>query len=421
MLCKCGNSDLEAMVRRVLREELAAAQNQSPRLTSNQCGGISEARYFQLRFVNNLKREYYTQKNILAEGDEPIQIDLLDVRSQSIVNEGPMSSMKIDMCVLPGDFGSNEDDHQNWSREKFVDSILRPREGKKALLKGDTGITLKDGVGSIRNEIEFTDNSSWLRSGTFRLAAKSKEANVMEATSQPFTVKDKRAIMKLERPSLNSEVWRLKHIGKGGRTHKQMSVEGIETVKILLQRYTINPSLLREKFSNIPSGKWQDIIKNARACVIDDKERYLYCAAEGPLCFVFNSIYEVVMVSFDNGQTYRSPETFTSDEKLLVEIAKQEAYENEGDFKPWSALENNLQAAQFSAGGPPAEQGQEFDWWATSSFEQLYLEGDFGCCSSQPLFNPDAAASSSTPSERKSKMMWIKIGVAFKFLTSLCR
>ncbi|XP_028770840.1 calmodulin-binding protein 60 B [Neltuma alba] len=386
--CKCGcivyQARLEAVIRQTVREEVAAAQHQSPRpelLTpnSNLSGEVSEARQnFQLEFSRKLRQEYYTQTKILAEDNAPPQIVLLNVGSRSIVTEGPMSSTEIEICVVPGDFGSG--DHQNWSREEFNDNIIvRPREGREALLKGkDTRVTLKDGAAFIP-KIEFTDISRWVRTGTFRLAARSKEADVKEAISQPFVVKDKRgaSIMKHAIPSLKSEIWRLKKIGRGGELHKRLLQNGIETVKDFMRLHTINPSSLKEKFGNIPSGRWEAIMEHATACVIDDNVHYGYHTAERQLDFVFNSIYEVVRVSFDNGQTYRSPETFTSVEKRLVEVAKKEAYENEKDFV---ALPVNLeelgtvQTGESSNGMPPdggapqqvdlpaTQQGQEYEW-----------------------------------------------------------
>ena len=48
-------------------------------------------------------------------------------------------------------------------------------------------------------------------------------------------------------PSLNDEVWRLKHISKDGKVHKRLSNElGINTVNDLLQLHKTNPSLLKE-------------------------------------------------------------------------------------------------------------------------------------------------------------------------------
>ena len=121
-----------------------------------------------------------------------MEIALYDIRSQSIVTDGPLSSIKIKICVLNGEFCS--DDSEDLNTDKFKANISRPRENKGELLKGDTVIILNNGVGHITNKITFTDNSKCTRSRHFRLGAivlsTSNEANIKEATSNRFMVKD---------------------------------------------------------------------------------------------------------------------------------------------------------------------------------------------------------------------------------------
>lgn len=153
-------------------------------------GEISEAKNLEICFINKLPDKIFTQSNIIAEDESPIQIVLFDVRSRSIVNEGPLSSIKIEICALNGEFGSNGNEI------KFNESILRARDGKGPLLVGEKFVTLKNGVGCI-NKIIFTDNSRWLRCGKFRLGAKvvqpiSNGEKIKEGTSEPFVVKDNR-------------------------------------------------------------------------------------------------------------------------------------------------------------------------------------------------------------------------------------
>ncbi|KOM35477.1 hypothetical protein LR48_Vigan02g162700 [Vigna angularis] len=180
----------------------------------------------------------------------------------------------------------------------------------------------------------FTDNSRWIRSRKFRLGAKviqttSNEANIKEGRSEPFVVKDYRgeSYKKHYPPSLNDDVWRLKQIAKDGKFHKRLSLQGIHTVKDLLRLYTTNPSSLLEKVGNIPKRSWMSIIEHVKTCVIDDDETFVYNTAEQSTSLIFNSIYVLVGVSFD-GQNYVSPDTLSSDEKGVVEIMKQHAYQN---------------------------------------------------------------------------------------------
>ena len=117
-----------------------------------------------------------------------MEIALYDIRSQSIVTDGPLSSIKIKICVLNGEFCSTD-----WNTDEFKANISRERENKGKLLKGDEAIALNNGIGHITN-LMFTDNSKCTRSRHFRLGAivlsTSNEANIKEATSNRFMVKD---------------------------------------------------------------------------------------------------------------------------------------------------------------------------------------------------------------------------------------
>lgn len=146
----------------------------------------------ELCFINNnnnkLSGPFFTQSNIIEKDEPPLQVALFDVGSKSIVNGGPFSSTKIEICALDGEFGS-----EDWTEIDFKEKILRERDGKQPLLVGERFITLKNGVASI-SKIIFTDNSRWLRCKKFRLGIKAvqNEENIKEGRSQPFRVKDNR-------------------------------------------------------------------------------------------------------------------------------------------------------------------------------------------------------------------------------------
>ncbi|XP_027353219.1 calmodulin-binding protein 60 D-like [Abrus precatorius] len=325
-------SYFENFLRRVVREEVEhkIQGHVFSRKRVNQTG-ISGAKPLQLRFLNKLPDAIFTRSNILAEDKSPLQIVLFDVRSGHVVNDGPLSSLKIEICVLNGEFGSYGS--EDWTKDEFNANILRERNGKEPLLIGERFITLKNGVGCI-NKIAFTDNSKWQRSRRFRLGAKvvqptSEGENIQEGRSEPFVVKDNRGELykKHYPPSLKDEIWRLKKIAKGGRIHKRLSEHGIRTVKDFLRLFISNETSLYEKFGSIPNKSWLAIIEHAKACVIDDYKLYGYHSAEPPIGLLFNSIFILVGVTFD-WQNYYSPDTLTPIEKHLVEIVKQEAYKN---------------------------------------------------------------------------------------------
>ncbi|CAJ1976090.1 unnamed protein product [Sphenostylis stenocarpa] len=328
----------ERFLRRVVREEVERSIQDylPPSARVNEIGSdTSRATLFELRFTNKLPNIFFTHSNMISEDKTPIQIALFDVRDQSVVNVGPLSSVKVEICALNGEFGFNG--NENWTESQFNANILRERDGRRPLLNGDRFITLKNGVGCF-NRVMFTDNSRWIRSRKFRLGAKviqptSDEANIKEGRSEPFVVKDYRgeSYKKHHPPSLNDDVWRLEQIAKDGKFHERLSLHGIHTVKDLLRLYTINPSSLLE-VGNIPKRSWMSIIEHAKTCVIDDDETLVYHTAEQSTSLFFNSIYVLVGVTFD-GKNYLSPDTLTPSEKGVVEILKQHAYQNMENFK----------------------------------------------------------------------------------------
>ncbi|XP_027367318.1 calmodulin-binding protein 60 A-like [Abrus precatorius] len=330
---------LERLFRRVVREEVEHKFQEH--LYSSWCRGMgnpastSRATPLELRFINKLPDTIFTFSNMTAKDKTPIQIALFDVRSQSIVNVGPLSFVKTEICALDGEFGFNGSG--DWTEGEFNVNILRAREGRRPLLNGDRFSTLKNGVGCI-NKIMFTDNSRWTRSGKFRLGAKvvqpiSSEANIREARSDPFVVKDYRGESNKKHypPYLHDEVWRLEKIAKNGPIRERLSLHGIDTVKDLLRLYTTNPSSLSE-IAKISKTSWEHIIKHAKTCLIDDVKLYVYRTAEQSMGLLFNCIYVLVGVTFDD-QSYRSFDSLTPKEKHLVEILKRQAYKNVDNFK----------------------------------------------------------------------------------------
>lgn len=152
----------------------------------------------QLQFVKNFPSTIFTGTSIKAEDGTPIQIELIDAGSRTRVNCGPLSSIKIELVALKGDlcFADEED----WTEQEFNASISQERMGRRPLVTGDLTVTLREGACDIR-DISFTDNSSWMRTGKFRLGARVVQKHyaerIREARSDPFRVKDRRGEGKL--------------------------------------------------------------------------------------------------------------------------------------------------------------------------------------------------------------------------------
>lgn len=143
-----------------------------------------------LQFETGVHKILFTNNRIVSEGKTPVKIALYDRTTREIVASGPYSSMRVGVVVLEGGFDSEE-----WSQKEFESKVVQNREGKRPLLNGDMIVTLKNGVGYIDN-LSFTDNSSWDRSGKFRLGVKKHsgfdEMSVREGVSNAFKVKDHR-------------------------------------------------------------------------------------------------------------------------------------------------------------------------------------------------------------------------------------
>ncbi|CAK8544551.1 unnamed protein product [Lathyrus sativus] len=299
-------------------------------------GGKSGVRSLELRFMNDdkLPKTTFTKTNIVPKG-EALQVALYDVRSQSIVNEGPLSLIKIQICPIHGEFESRED--EDWTEAEFNKNIVHKKKNKEPLLVGDGVVTLRNGVASI-SEITFNETSRWARKKRFSLGAKAMEngENIKEGRSQAFRVKDIRgeAYKKHYPPYLNDEVWRLKKISEKGPYRNRLHSYGIKKVKDLLRLLIINKSSLHEIFGKIPNKCWSDIIEHARLCVVDEYMLYSYEMIEQPILLLFNVIYELVGVTFDKQKFYLPNDvTLTPNQKNWVEIVKQDAYKNIGNLR----------------------------------------------------------------------------------------
>ncbi|GAV71002.1 Calmodulin_bind domain-containing protein, partial [Cephalotus follicularis] len=273
---------LEPLIRRVVKEEIDLALrkhlNNMKRASGKEVNS-PESRSLQLQFENNLSLPVFTGARIEGDESSPLKIALFDAHSGQIVNSGRISSAKVEVVVLEGDFETEEND--TWALEEFKNNIVKEREGKKSLLMGDAFLTLKEGIGLV-GEISFTDNSSWTRSRKFRLGARVVDnfdgIRVREAKTESFIVRDHRGELykKHHPPDLFDEVWRLEKIGKDGAFHKRLSRENIHTVKDFLTLLSVDPPRLRHILGTGMSPKmWEVTLEHARTCNID-KRMYLY-------------------------------------------------------------------------------------------------------------------------------------------------
>ncbi|KAG9134164.1 hypothetical protein Leryth_019854 [Lithospermum erythrorhizon] len=351
----------EPILRKLVREEVESAISSAfirPCRGQNDLSGSSA---WQLRFDNNIPDMLFTSSKVESLSNGPVKITLYDANSNQIVASGPLSSLKITIVVVDGDF--DPDDQEDWTEQEFSAKILHQREGKRPLLTGELTVQLQDGVGSI-GDICFSDNSSWIRGRKFRLGAKvhtvSNGIRIREGVSKKFTVKDHRgeSYKKHYPPYANDDLWRLEKIAKDGALHQRLASKGIRTVKDLLRWLIMGPDALRNIIgTGISDKKWKAISAHATSCILDDKELYIYTTEEG-ISIVFNAIYKVQGAIFDY-LNYQSLDKFDPHQKLTVERLKHRAYGNLKDLVPWD--------------GPPIRSTPQFSSPQTNSYDSLGL------------------------------------------------
>lgn len=317
---------LEPSIRRWVHEEVERTLQSTLRYSVNDIE-TSQSRAVQLLFDDIFPSSLFTGSKVSVD-NRPIKVLLHDASSNQRITSGPLSSAKVGVVVLNGEF--NPHDQEDWTEEEFSKMVIREREGKRPLLTGELIIQLRDGVGYL-GDISFTDNSSWIKSRTFRLGLKlinrSGEFRVREGVSKPFTVRDHRgeAYRKHYPPTLDDEIWRLEKIAKNGASHKRLSEKGILCVKDFLRLFVTDPSLLREMLA-CGNNIWDKITEHVNTCLLDNNEWYIYNTRES-IVLLFNCIYELVGAILD-GQNFQSLDKLDVFQKRKVEDIKRIVYKN---------------------------------------------------------------------------------------------
>ncbi|KAJ4887994.1 Calmodulin-binding protein 60 G [Raphanus sativus] len=329
--------EMENMIRKIVREELdrIIIQPQFSSSSSTMERSRSETpslrSRFKLRFINAPPSTIFTCAKIEAKDHSPVAFELVDTATNSRVVSGPLSSSRVEIVPLNGDFTE-----ESWTVDVFKGYIEKQREGKRPLLTGDLTVTLKNGVGVISGVVTFSDNSSWTRSKRFRLGARLTGGGAVEARSEAFKVKDQRgeSYKKHHPPYPGDEVWRLEKIARVSA--KRLAERKIITVKDFRRWHTVDADALYNLLGgeHIPGGgiskrTYEAIVSHAMECVLDEAECYIYNTTALGVSLIFNSVYEVIKVYFSDG-TFQNPDQLPAYQ--LVEL-KREAYQNLSQFR----------------------------------------------------------------------------------------
>jgi hypothetical protein len=326
-------SVLEPMLRKVVNEEVENGLKCRKLLTRFPSFRIQlPSSTLKLVFTKTLALPIFTGSKIFDPENNPLQIMIVDSSSGGhMVHTSPV---KVELVVLDGDFPRG--DGETWNSEEFERNIVKERTGKRPLLAGELNVTVRDGFGSV-GEIEFTDNSSWIRCRKFRLGARvvngsgAENVKIGEAITEAFIVKDHRGELykKHHPPSLEDDVWRLEKIGKDGAFHRKLSSNGICTVQDFLKLSVVDSTKLRKILGVGMSEKtWEITLKHARTCTMSTK---LYVSRGPNHAIVMNPICQVIKAVI-NGQTYSNRDLSTLNRSYIENWIK-EAYSN------WNSLE----------------------------------------------------------------------------------
>ncbi|XVF53884.1 hypothetical protein PTKIN_Ptkin05aG0135600 [Pterospermum kingtungense] len=339
VMVNCLCTALEPVVRRVVNEEVDRSIQHRLRSFSRSPSLRIQAREpcpsstLQLVFPKGLSLPIFTGSKIMDEDSNQLKVFLVNTSGDQMVPAFQPNPIKVDIVVLDGDFPPG--DGNNWTSEEFDRNIVRERRGKRPLLTGELAVTVRDGVGSI-GDIEFTDNSSWIRSRKFRIGAKvaqgsSQGVRFREAITQAFVVKDHRGELykKHYPPMLEDEVWRLEKIGKDGVFHKRLASTGVNTVQDFLKMSVVDQAKLRTILGHGMSERiWDVTIKHARTCVMGNKH---YVFRGSNYTIFLNPICQLIKAEI-NGSIYPTHNLSNINREYLKNLVRQA-------YVKWSSLE----------------------------------------------------------------------------------
>ncbi|KAL6626687.1 hypothetical protein ACP70R_030413 [Stipagrostis hirtigluma subsp. patula] len=289
---------LEPLLRRVVQEELQAGLDRSPRYIERSPETPPVERpAWRLAFRNPPQQPIFTGSKIEDANGNPLEIILVDVDTGS--PSALPQALRVELVPLFGDFPP--DDRDDWAADEFQKGIVKQREGKRPLLTGEVALTMRDGR-AVVSELQFTDNSSWVRCRRFRIGARvvpgssDGGARILEAMTDAFVVRDHRGELyrKHYPPVLGDDVWRLERIGKEGAFHRRLAQHHVRNVQEFLRMLTVKPDELRAILGDgMTDRMWEATTSHAKTCAPGDKV-YAYGAAQ--VTIYVDSIFNLVKV-----------------------------------------------------------------------------------------------------------------------------
>ncbi|KAL5227558.1 hypothetical protein ABZP36_015823 [Zizania latifolia] len=331
---------LEPLLRRVVQEEIQAGLIRSPRcIERSPETPPAEPPMWKLAFRYPPQLPIFTGSKIEDANGNPLEIILVDVDTGLPATATLQQALRIEIVPLLGDFPP--ENREEWAAEEFQQrGIVKERAGKRPLLTGDVNLTMRDGSVAV-NELQFTDNSSWVRCRKFRIGVRVVPgsfdgARISEAMTDAFVVRDHRGELyrKHYPPVLGDDVWRLEKIGKEGAFHRKLSSHHVRNVQEFLRMLMVKPDDLRLILGEGMTDRMWEVTKNhAKTCAPGDKV-YVYSAPNGTI--YVNSIFQLVKVEFAGVEC--PVQQLNRLEKIYVHQLLLEAYEHRNNLEEADAV-----------------------------------------------------------------------------------
>lgn len=316
---------LEPLLRRVVQEELQAGL--IPRYMERlPAVPRAERPAWKLAFRTPPQLPIFTGSKIEDENGNPLEIILVDAGTGSPAAP-PQQALRVELVPVFGDFPP--DGRDDWAADEFQKGVVKEREGKRPLLTGEVSLTMRDGRATV-GELQFTDNSSWVRCRKFRIGVRVAPGSydgprIQEAMTEAFMVRDHRGELyrKHYPPVLTDDVWRLEKIGKEGAFHRKLRRNNVGNVQEFVRMLTVKPDELRAILGEgMTDRMWEVTTTHAKTCEPDDKV-YVYATAQGAI--YVDSIFRLLRAEI--GGVEWSPQQLNKGQTMLVHQMVLEAYE----------------------------------------------------------------------------------------------
>ncbi|OQU86387.1 hypothetical protein SORBI_3003G083200 [Sorghum bicolor] len=323
---------LEPLLRRVVQEELQAGLMQSPRYIERlpETPPVAERAAWKLAFRTPPQLPIFTGSKIEDEAGNPLEVILVDADTGSPALLPQQAALRVEVVPVFGDFPP--DGREDWSADEFQRNVVKEREGKRPLLTGDVSLTMRDGRATV-GELQFTDNSSWVRCRKFRIAVRAVPgttcgdgARIQEAMTEAFMVRDHRGELyrKHYPPVLADDVWRLEKIGKEGAFHRKLKRSNVGNVQEFVRMLMVKPDELRAILGDgMTDRMWEATTNHAKTCLPGDKV-YAHVTQHGTI--YLNSIFNILRV--DTSGVEWPLQQLNRGQTMMVQQMLLDAYEH---------------------------------------------------------------------------------------------